>query len=347
MPPLQVQTFALATAAAVPANVSALYSTTGFVKAVRDWHLDRLPRLTVTGGQYLVCPWCNAQKDMRSMQIDHIIPVRVYVRYELFRRLQPTTSSAGEGALTSRARSVLGEAYNDIANLMLCCARCNAGNRNNMPTSADLTQAIGRVPGTQLAAGLARLQGVLTRISNLPTSRGIDCEDWVLNGATWNTAQVRTRGASPYTSRLQAHLSVFERLVIDAFARSRTSLTVTAAQLKLRQRVVPFTNEDHRLCFYCLGLFKKQAFHLDHVHPISGMLLTAANYNNPANLLPVCRTCNTSKNNQSPTTLMLDTFIQNRQNDGEAGVEHSTFPAGAFATNLAHARSHRLRVLGA
>lgn len=361
--PLALNVYTLPRAATdVPLAVRQEYRASGFSQAVRDWHLERIPRLTVGAGQYIVCPWCNKQKDFRSTQIDHVIPARVYARHQLYGRF------AGIGHGEREVRETLGPdavkaAYNDPDNLLLCCTKCNSGESDTMPTTQGVQGAINRQGVSQLAARLARLNGTLAAIHRLPTRLdGVDVHEWVLGGANWNTSPMQTRSSGgpirhrvirtqrhdPMPSRLRTRLSLLENVVIRFFVHSRPAFTIAASTLAPQQRRANFVNEEHRLCFYCLGLFKKQAFQIDHIDPASRQgFPTPDTYSDPRNLIPVCRTCNTSKGLNPLTTVLVEGLIALRQRDGEPGIETSTLPLPVgHADLLAYGRSERRRVLG-
>lgn len=342
--PLTISTFTIPAASDVPAAIREAYVIGSFPTAVRDWHLERLPRFTIAGGTYITCPWCGKSKDQRSTQIDHIFPVRIYVRYKLVQLMDRVGDDDRESA--ERARTVLDRAYNETANLLLCCMKCNTGEQQSMPTDAGLRAARERVTDSDLAARLESLRVVLRSISELSA----DLRSFVMNGADWPTTRVSLR-SSPYgvaMSRTKRRLSNIHNLVVEKLgAGSRPQWTVTTATLQGTQRTTEFHNEEGRLCFYCLGLFKKQAFQIDHINPQVNRSESVQNYNDPTNLIPVCRTCNTVKGSGGLSTIFLDTQITRRQTEGLPGVENATGTTipPSYLSYLAYAKVQRLRVL--
>jgi 5-methylcytosine-specific restriction endonuclease McrA len=124
--------------------------------------------------------------------------------------------------------------------------------------------------------------------------------------------------------------------------------SITASSLLSFQPTRSFSNEEGRLCFYCLGLFKKQAFQIDHINPASQRAPNPAVYSNPTNLIPVCRTCNTAKGIKSLSTFWLDEQIAARQREGLPGVENAvgvTTPV-PYPSYLDFVKAQRARVLG-
>ena len=120
---------------------------------------------------------------------------------------------------------------------------------------------------------------------------------------------------------LKKNLNGIHNLVVNYLSQGRVAWTVTMAGLEAIQPSQAFTNEEGRLCFYCMGLFKKQAFQVDHINPSHGRNETTTSYNNPGNLIPVCRTCNTSKAERGLSTNWLEERIRLRIEEGLPGLE--------------------------
>ena len=346
--PLAIDQFELVQPAAVPLQIRQEYKVGSFAEAVRDWHLERLPRFNIPAGTYIVCPWCGKQKDPRSMQIDHIIPAKQYVRFTLYQQI----ALVGGGDDQSRANALVQvtAAYNNIANLLLCCMKCNTGEQKTMPSIQGLVGAAQRVPGTGLAGRLLALQATLIQINALPILHGINVKEFILDGPSFRISPVRTRGTvnQPPPSPFVQRLSNIQNAVITKFGQNaRPQFNISAAQLQLSQRTVNFANQEGRLCFYCLGLLKKQAFQLDHIHPMVGRNSTVSNFNDPRNLIPICRTCNTTKSDHPTTRNLVNQMIAARKASGLPGIEHTTFvvPA-AHADWETCGRFHQLRILG-
>ena len=352
---IDVLTYELPGGAAAPSlppqDVRDLYATGSFPKAVRDWHLDRLPRMLIRTATYRRCPYCNKQKDSRSFQIDHVIPHKIFIRY----RLYLTRHSTGKDtpASTALADLQIRANYSERQNLVLACMRCNAVAQDAMPTLPLIAAVIAAYPGA-MANNFAYVQGVVTAINNLPAF----AQNYVLNGPHWNTSRMetRTRTASPYggggaNASLQRQLTNQSQSITRILTGGRPDWSAgTLAALQVIQGTHTVADQEGRLCFYCLGLFKKQSFQIDHINPASGRSPARDVYNDPTNLIPVCRTCNTSKGDSTLTATWLDAQIVRRQTDGLEGVEHSrntaNASAAAGATYQAAMRVQRVRVLG-
>ncbi|HTY85358.1 MAG TPA: HNH endonuclease signature motif containing protein [Silvibacterium sp.] len=347
-------TYALPLLTDFPQNLRGEYRAGGFSENVRNWHLARIPRMIIAAGTYITCPWCGRERDIRSMQIDHIIPIQQYGRMMMLgycrsKKLNITTK------LDKELRFLLKTLYSDQENLLLSCMKCNAGAGNTMPTPAGLLAAAGRVQGTVLETRLKALVKVANKIRNLSSKNlpglKISLREFILSGANWNTSQMETRHKPQIAVRKPADLEQYNLIhntVVGLLVKGRPAFTITADILVPFQPSRAFQNEEGRLCFYCLGLFRKQAFQVDHINPASQRASDPAVYSDPTNLIPVCRTCNTSKGIKSLSTQWLDEQIQARQNQNLPGVEHAVgavTPQG-HADFISYVRAERIRVLG-
>lgn len=340
----------------VPQNLRDEYRAGGFSEGVRNWHLARIPRFTIAAGTYITCPWCGREKDFRSMQIDHIIPIQQYCRYMLLAySVKNKNSYLFMKDIEKNLRMKLVGLYSDPKNLTLCCMKCNSGEGNTMPTQSGLVAAAARVKGSLLETRLLNLVPILREIRKLKTitDQGVRVDLWsfVLNGPTWHTSARSTRQSTSYANKpgtLLGKLSIIHNVVVDKLVRSRPAWLITAQSLLASQPTQNFQNEEGRLCFYCLGLFKKQAFQIDHINPASQRATIPTVYSDPTNLIPVCRTCNTAKGIKYLSTQWLNEQIAARQNEGLPGVENASgiaTPSG-YATYFDYAIAQRVRVLG-
>ena len=357
MPPLTVPNYTLpGHQNDVPQLLRDQYRAGGFVEAVRDWHLARIPRLLISSGTYILCPWCGRQRDGRSMQVDHIIPIKQYSRYNLLGYAQKNAKNLVAMMSLEKDLRILTKAlYSDQKNLLICCMKCNSGERDTMPTVTGLRDASTRVTGSLLETRLLNLIPLLQRIRLLKTckERGVklNLNEFVLRGATWNTSPLQTRSTmsliEPGHRTLIGRLSVIHNVVVDKLVKGRPAFTITADTLLGFQPSVKFTDQEGRLCFYCLGLFRKQAFQLDHINPASQRSGTPAVYSDPTNLIPVCRTCNTRKGIKTLSKLWLDAQIEARQKEGLPGVENAknVLTPHAYNSYLEYVKAERFRVL--
>ena len=340
----------------VPQLLRGEYRAGGFSEGARNWHLERIPRLTIAAGTYITCPWCGKEKDFRSMQIDHIIPIQQYCRYKLLAySLKHKDSPAKMRTLEKDLRILLKVLYSDTRNLLLCCMKCNSGEGNTMPTQTGLRNAAAVVQGSLLETRLLNLLPILQDIRRLRPIKDhgvrIDLWTFVQSGASWNTSPRDTRQSTSYVSNpgtMLGKLSIIHNVIVDKLVKGRPAWSITANFLVPSQPTRKFNNEEGRLCFYCLGLFKKQAFQVDHINPASQRADVATVYSDPTNLIPVCRTCNTAKGIKYLSKQWLDDQIAARQKEGLPGVEDASgvVTPNAYASYLDYAKAERLRVLG-
>ena len=257
------------------------------------------------------------------MQIDHIIPAKVYVRYEMLRGAKYIVKKRRLGD------KVLRSAYNDKKNLVLCCMRCNSGAQDKIMNQLDVQSASANLHGTAAALRMHNSWDTLEKINRLQLRRvaGRDLKTFILKGCWWGQRVTRNTGpkvgSTTKETALIRLLELIEAHVITSLVRSRPQWTVSIVGLEPDQPAQTLVNEELRLCYYCLGLFKKQAFQIDHINPASRRSDTPSVYNDPTNLVPACRTCNTSKGNAYLSTQWLDQQVQKRQTEGLPGIEHA------------------------
>lgn len=340
----------------VPQNLRGEYRAGGFSEGVRNWHLERVPRLIIAAGTYITCPWCGKEKDFRSMQIDHIIPIQQYCRYKMLAHsLKHQNTPLMMRNLEKDLRRLLKILYSDTRNLLLCCMKCNSGEGNTMPNQTGLRNAAAVVQGSQLETTLLNLIRILQDIRRLRRIKDhgvqIDLWNFIHIGASWNTSPRDTRQSTSYVnspSTMLGKLSIIHNVVVDKLVRGRPMWSITAGLLVPFQPTRNFNNEEGRLCFYCLGLFKKQAFQIDHINPASQRAEAPNVYSDPTNLIPVCRTCNTAKGIKYLSTQWLDDQIAARQSEGLPGIENATgvVTPPPHASYLDYVKAQRARVLG-
>lgn len=347
---MSIDTYTLpAHANVVPDPIRALYRSGGFDKAVRDWHLARIPRYTANSVKMIKCPYCSKWKDRRSMQIDHIIPAKVYCRWYMLGKSKHIAEHP------QYASAHLKNAYSAKSNLVLSCMRCNSSGQDKIMDQADFILAENRVMSYAAALRLheswATLQKINTNLRFKHVAGGT-LKRFVMEGVWWSLRTTRNTkkktGSTSTETKLIRSLEIIEAAIIIHLVRSRPAWLVTNVELEADQPTQNLANEELRLCYYCLGLFKKQAFQVDHINPASMRSDVPAIYNDPTNLIPVCRTCNTSKSNAYLSTSWLDAQIAKRQTEGLPGVEHATnlvVPPG-HADAVAYGRACRQIVLG-
>src|SRR5271170_4575813 len=249
----------------VPQHLRAEYRAGGFSEGVRNWHLARIPRMIIASGTYITCPWCGKEKDARSIQIDHIIPIQQYGRLNMLAYCREQKKKSIRTDFEKQLPILLKALYNDQKNLLLSCMKCNSGAGNTLPNTQGLRDAAARVQHTVLETKLLALIRILGKIRYLPTKKipglTISMHDFIMDGANWNTSPRETRQHSrPSGSGVTAEigtLNLIHNTVVSLLARGRPQWTISADILVPFQPTRVFNNEEGRLCFYCLGLFKK------------------------------------------------------------------------------------------
>lgn len=342
--PMSLRDYVLAKPGDVPTNVKDTYKVGSFDTLMRDWHLERLPRFIIPSGTYITCPYCGKSKDRRSMQIDHIIPQRVYARYRLYQKIVMLKAALdGDDPESSmNAISWLKAYYNELDNLLLSCMKCNSKKSDKFLETTDYDAAYLRAGTSDLEARLKKNATIYKEIETLGNKHGVDVKKFVKEGADWNTSRMTLRDRKPtgnphkmttakkYTKQYKSVstdetfsnlLTGINNLVISYLTTGRVAWTVTIGQLEALQPTTKFSNEEGRLCFYCLGLFKKQAFQIDHINPSFNRNESEQSYNNPLNLIPVCRTCNTSKGERPLSTAWCEERTKARSDEKLPGLE--------------------------
>ena len=350
----------------VAANLGRL-SSGGFSPAVRDFLLNRVPKVSVSFVP-VTCATCNKPKDARSVELDHIIPVRIYVRFKLYKAHQGLSTPLDSAALALIAAN----AYIDQTNLIFICKSCNKDKSDSLPTDA-MTRHGNRTVMQRLRA-------------NLPADRKNDL-------AQLDLAMAEIGQTSPLGDYLQGHLSVqktflrerqkparyrdepyptkrlpqskapppaprfdfldrrtgqlyaktirqaaglqtsiivaIEDEIIRIFGGSRANIHELMGDsafhaLLQRQTKAAGPAKELRVCLYCLGLFHKQAFQIEHLDPVDRDPVTGSQvpvdvYNN--NLLPVCGSCNGSRNKRDLSRKLLEDLRKARKDEHLPGLE--------------------------
>lgn len=355
----------LATYAELQASALGPFSSSRFNEGIRNFILARLPKVPVSFVP-VVCATCNKPKDARSVELDHIIPVRSYVRYKLME------AHAGQIALPTAALSQCADAaYIDPVNLIFICKACNSAKSDNQPTVAlnrhghgsplqrlranlpagqtadidqlDLIMASVNAPSARgrYLRGELRLQKSHSRVRRMtgryrsepyPTPRP-DPDD-IPAPPRFSLVDVATGAEQPGAISTQLGLvasaiETIEGEVLRMFAVSRANIRVMMGDaafrgLLARQTRAPGAAKDLRVCLYCLGMYHKQAFQVEHIDPVdrdpvTGSAVPPEEYND--NLLGVCGSCNGSRGKKRLTQALLAGFRAKRVTDGLPGLD--------------------------
>jgi hypothetical protein len=119
---------------------------------------------------------------------------------------------------------------------------------------------------------------------------------------------------------------LIERIVIRTLATSRPDIDLIHKVPQLRtQQEQGSRFKQLRLCLYCLGLYQKQAFSIDHINPVHRRLFSdhqsAQQYNEPGNLVAVCSSCNSSKGLKNLERAFVLRRIEERKAEDGPGLD--------------------------
>jgi hypothetical protein len=356
-------------------NVAAFkpLSTQGFSPLVRNYILAKVPKLPAEFTP-VVCGYCGKNKDVRSVELDHIIPVMTYVRYKLWQTYRGTANPS-----RSAVRADADQFYTNPANLVFACKKCNKNKLDKMPDVAMPRDPASRqaieilIHHARLGAGARLLELLETerdlraimaptvcgrymrgelmmatrggRIRRPPMRLSASTRHAPMGPSVPAAVPASLPAAAPTVglvaagdpnfipgtidallSMSEAALAAIEGVLSDKFRVSRPNIKTAMgpawhAQLAA-QTGAATVRKDLRFCIYCLGLFKKQAFQIEHVSAIRRSAITETDekkYNDK--LLAVCGTCNGSRQDDDLTDAFLAAKTAERIADNLPGIE--------------------------
>lgn len=300
----------------------------------RDFLLAAMPRApSVHHPQSsAICIFCGKTKDRRSLQLDHLIPYLLYVRYKLYLDSAALTRSFGShGTPPWRAH------FEDPENLVLACGKCNRAKSDGLPDrvrdmrfgrakpfdAAKQTLARLRRLGTPLAAAEAKVNASIETMKAIRRAAKHAPTGWMLR-----------HGNEPLTmaDRLETHATdspvYIRRQINTAIADIIKHPSLQAGFLTVYQSQqppdLPTEERDRRVCFLCFGIFNKQSFDIDHVKAVGRSAtkeISARTMNDVDNFMPLCSHCNRSKGKHPLTAEKLHSLIRKRKTQGLPGVE--------------------------
>ncbi|MCX8964392.1 HNH endonuclease [Erwinia psidii] len=137
----------------------------GFSSSMRAYQLKKLPDMTVKAEvSMVICPYCLNHVTLESCRADHVIPYKVYLRYQAYRQaMNNVEKNVNDSSMTDIIKNNLvshsvnltaiseskknkktpfseieKKSYNDFANLLLCCQQCNSTKSNTMNITGAL-----------------------------------------------------------------------------------------------------------------------------------------------------------------------------------------------------------------
>ncbi len=248
------------------------------------------------------CPYCNAGKGSGAMQMDHMIPRRIYMRYRAMQNLGSLSGFLGRAE--HEITSFINEQVNDPDNLVLACTSCNRKKSKELLSSKKFDAYALKLPlGRALRLKIERAAAISKCLENIGFADS-SLHTFITKAPWWYA-----RDPAPVTFRAgllgipAGQMEVEEPDVTDQQQKELASIIATQtvsvvpqasprvwnliAPEQLEQRRMTVTG---RLCLYCLGLHDDAAFQIDHIRPQSRGI-----DNRPCNLVPVCQSCNASK----------------------------------------------------
>lgn len=332
-----------------------------FVGQVHDFHIDRLPRYeaSVAGS---ICAYCGKLKDRRSLRLDHIIPVKAWCCWQIRdvpwqvrdekkatgakvvksgkapqsgnRKTSNSTKavylSKDDIDLEKKIQIKLDEecvkAFQNDDNLILCCMKCNAGKGNKQPDELGPDrrhkQYVGELKNRTYfdrAEEFLKESDAISIIQNckniMKDIRKYDALNFILH------QQLGSYSIS------QEDQNYIKNVIVRRLVGSRPNINLSDKVFKLMQKQSPKRGDTKklRLCLYCLGLYQKQAFALDHIRPVMRSATkpapSAKDYNDPENIVAVCSSCNSAKSSQKLTLDFIKGRIKIRKLNEDLGLE--------------------------
>lgn len=296
-----------------PEDLLGFRQAKGFHERVRKHFLDILPEVVVRNVRIerIICGWCRKAASPSATHIDHIIPKATYLRYRLY-------TSAPDPSISIATR--LKRWLHDPENLLVACSQCNIKKGKRLPTHAELhalelgAGTVGNVAAMGAKVALAR--EITLAYSGLPSNSLSDYltkgnREVIVDGTSFggrkelSAGEIEIRGWGFWSSRFP-------------FDPSEVREALEKQQHKSIEQQL-----TGKLCFYCLGVYERQAFQIDHILPTRGQDLSYVTYNKSGNLFAVCAWCNRCKSSSPLTLQFLFEQIKNRIALGVPGIEKS------------------------
>ncbi|WP_070107321.1 HNH endonuclease signature motif containing protein [Burkholderia plantarii] len=280
----------------------------GFAPTVKNALLGALPRCDVKlRVEQFDCPYCGVAKGRAAMQMDHIIPRDLYMKYQAMKQSKTLLPYLEEG--TTTIRTFLETQATDLSNHVLACASCNREKSNKLYSPRRFLEIAERIDlGNPVRAKMLRAREISMEMERVFTQNR-HLHTFIVRQHTWNL-----RYAPPYNlysqilHRAGPARSVGRTLreqigelvnVVGNFMIEWIPQTPQESWNELQGAQVRTVEQHLRgyLCLYCLGLHDDdEAFEIDHIRPQpKPEFRTLATNNEAGNLIPVCKSCNASK----------------------------------------------------
>jgi 5-methylcytosine-specific restriction endonuclease McrA len=329
--------------------------------AVKNFHRHRLPQATCRWSTAVACAYCRKPIQKFSSEREHIVPAGMYIRYRLMNRSDDDWSSdssvrrgrereredpnerrererdrsprrsgsdAGEAGTKEPSRDLVDRFYEDPSNIVLVCLKCNNASETKQLPSSEVAERLAaayetymRELGQQGSNVPGKLRKAATRSRDIRRQRGdmeLFYDGRLPLRASPRGARHNALSAHPEFSKMQA-IDAAVRRILGGGGSGRANLRISFAHLAPQQKIMSDVDFAGRMCFYCLGLFSDECFTLDHIHPKSGR--PSSDAFDASNLLPVCKSCNSSKGASVGLREFACQRIRSRRQDFGLGVE--------------------------
>lgn len=279
----------------------------GFTDKVRKALLGALPQCdTELQVERFDCPYCGVAKGRRAMQIDHIIPRGLYMKYQAMKQHEALLPYLQRG--TTEIHAFLADQAKDSSNLVLSCAHCNLGKSDRLYSPEKFREIAGRIDaGNAVRAKMLRASEISAEMDEVLIENP-HLHTFIVREHTWNLRRPPPYSLySPTLHRAGPARDVDETLlwqidtlvnVVGNFMIKWIPQTPQERWDELHSAQVRIVKQHLRgyLCLYCLGLHDDDAFEIDHIRPQPiPERRTVATNNEGGNLIAVCKSCNASK----------------------------------------------------
>ncbi|WP_208452273.1 HNH endonuclease [Burkholderia gladioli] len=249
------------------------------------------------------CPYCNIKKGSGAMQMDHVIPKRIYMRYKAMQNIGKLSRflPRAEHEITS----FINAQVNEPDNLVLACAPCNRKKSNKLLSPAEFdAYAVNLPPGHAVRLKMEQASAISRHIEDIGFD-DLDLYTFIIVKHWWNarfpapvTFRTRLLGvqAGQMETENETDVTDEQQKALSSIVATCTASVVPQTSPHVWDLIAPgqseqdWVNVTGRLCLYCLGLHDDAAFQIDHIRPQSRGI-----DNRPSNLVPVCQSCNASK----------------------------------------------------
>ncbi|WP_246792930.1 HNH endonuclease signature motif containing protein [Burkholderia perseverans] len=329
----------------------------GFTDKVRNALLAALPRCDVKlQVEQFDCPYCGVAKGRAAMQMDHIIPRDLYMKYQAMKQCKTLIPYLKKG--TTKIRTFLETQATDLSNHVLACASCNREKSDQLYSPKKFLEIAERIAvGNPVREKMLKAREISMEMRRVFTQNR-HLYTFIVRQHSWNLRRPppynlysqtlhRAGPASGVGLALRQTIGEFVNVVAN-FMIEWIPQTPPESWNELQDAQMHTVEQHLRgyLCLYCLGLHDdEEAFEIDHIRPQpKPEFRTVATNNEAGNLIPVCKSCNASKGNRY--RMVRDFFpmrVAERLDKRIAGIE-SLRDGGSIVDALRAAHGRQFEV---